>query len=317
MLRAGVDLGGTKIQTVIVDERNSVVGTDRRRTPRKGGPAAVTDSIASSVEVAIIDASRDPSAVEAVGVGSPGQIDKRSGTVGNAGNLPDWLGTYALAPELSERLGLRVALGNDVQVAVSSEAELGAGRSYDSFIGVFIGTGIGGGIVINRELWLGQGSAGEIGHTVVDMNGPPCPCGRNGCLEAYSGRAAMEIQARSWLNAGRKTELFDIMTRRNRNRLTSGIWARALKRNDPVAVELIDRSVVALGAAIGSAINLLDTDAVVIGGGLGIRLGEPFVSRIEQAALPRMVMSDRQPDFKLAELGDLGGALGAALLVRD
>lgn len=317
MLRAGVDLGGTKIQTAIVDQENIVVGTDRRQTPHEGGPPAVAEAIAASVEGAIANGGIAPSEVGAVGIGSPGQIDQHAGTVSHAGNLPDWSGAYALAPELSQRLERSVALGNDVQVAVRGESELGAGEPYNSFLGVFVGTGIGGGIVINRKIWIGRGAAGEIGHTVVNVNGPPCPCGRRGCLEAYSGRAAMETQARRWHAEGRETVLFDIMQKKNRRRLTSGIWARALKKGDPMATELIDRSVMALGTAIGSAINLLDTDAVVIGGGLGIRLGEPFVDRIEEAALPRMVMSNRPPAFRLAELGDLGGAIGAALLVQD
>lgn len=317
MLRAGVDLGGTKIQTAILDKDNSVIGTDRRLTPQAGGPPAVAEAIAESVEAAIVDAGASSSDVTGVGVGSPGQIDKRAGTVSHAGNLPDWLGTYKLAPVLSQRLGMPVDLGNDVQVAVRSEAELGAGAPYNSFLGVFVGTGIGGGIVIQRKLWLGRGAAGEIGHTVVDVNGPPCPCGRNGCLEAYSGRAAMEIQARKWHAEGQETKLFKIMEKKGRDRLASGVWAKALEKGDPMAIKLIDRSVIALGTAIGSAINLLDSDAVVIGGGLGIRLGEPFVQRIEEAAIPRMVMGNRPPDFKLAALGDLGGAIGAGLLPLD
>jgi glucokinase len=317
MHRVGVDLGGTKIQTVVVDQSYSVTGSNRQPTPRKGGPKAVTRAIANSVNAAIKDSGVKRSEVMGVGVGSPGQIDKRAGTVSHAGNLPDWSGTYALGPELSTRVKMSVDLGNDVQVAVRSEAELGSGATSNSLLGVFVGTGIGGGIIINRKMWLGRGAAGEIGHTVVDVDGPPCPCGRNGCLEAYAGRSAMEIQARKWEAEGRSTNLFHIMKRRNRDRLTSGIWARALKSDDEMATELIDRAIWALGVAIGSATNLLDTDMVVVGGGIGVRLGQPFVDKIAEASLPRMVMATRPPVFRTAALGDLGGAIGAALLPLD
>jgi glucokinase len=113
---------------------------------------------------------------------------------------------------------------------------------------------------------------------------------------------------------GRKTALFEIMEERGRERLTSGIWARALKGGDPVAVELVDRAVEALGSGIASAVNLLDIEAVIIGGGLGVRLGEPYVERIRAAMLPHLFVAENPPDVRLAALGDLGGAIGAALL---
>lgn len=317
MLRAGVDLGGTKIQTVIVDPNDEVLGSHRRFTPTTGGPTDVADAIAQSIEAAMQDGLVDAIDVTGVGIGSPGQIDKAAGTVSHAGNLPGWAGSFSLGPYLTERLGAPVFLGNDVQVAVQAEAELGAGKPYSSFLGIFVGTGIGGSVVLDRKLWLGRGAAGEIGHTVVELNGALCPCGRRGCCEAYAGRAAMEITARKWHDEGRPTCLFTIMKKKGRTRLASGVWARALARKDAMAEELIGRAVAALGAAAGSAVNLLDVQAVIIGGGLGCRLGEPFVESIRDAAYPHLVMPDRPPDFRLAALGDLGGALGAALLARD
>lgn len=315
MLRAGVDLGGTKIQSVIVDEAGLVLGSDRRPTPRTGGPADVAAAIAASVTAAGKAGGVSPAQLSAVGVGSPGQIDRATGTVSNAGNLPDWAGTYPLGPELAAHVDLPVVLGNDVQVAVTAEAALGAGRSFGSFLGVFVGTGIGGGVVMDGTLWLGRGAAGEIGHMVVAMGGRQCPCGRLGCLEAYAGRAAMERTASEWVARGRTTALFDLMEARGRDRLTSGVWARALAQGDAVARELIATAEGALGAGIGSAVNLLDVDAVVVGGGLGIRLGEPFVAAVRTAALEHLLRPERVPAFRLAELGDLGGAIGGAMLV--
>jgi glucokinase len=134
-------------------------------------------------------------------------------------------------------------------------------------------------------------------------------------MEAYAGRGAMEKKARELADKGEKTVLFEIMEERGRDRLASGVWDRALKRDDPMAIHLIDRAVEALGAGIASAINLLDVGTVVIGGGLGTRLGEPYVQRIAEAMKPHLFVDERPPEVKLAELGDLGGAIGATLLL--
>jgi glucokinase len=249
-----------------------------------------------------------------VGVGSPGAVDERAGTVSRARNLPDWEGAFALGDDLAKRLRCAVRVGNDVQVATDAEFHLGAARELESVLGVFWGTGVGGGLVLDSKPWLGRGSAGEIGHVVVRRDGARCPCGRRGCMEAYAGRAAMEARARRLHHEGEHTVLFDSMRKRGRDRLTSGVWARALRAEDPMAVAIMARAVAALGAGIASAQNLLDVEAVIIGGGLGIRLGEPYVARIAAAMQPHLFLDRRPPAVRLAALGDLGGAIGAALL---
>jgi glucokinase len=249
-------------------------------------------------------------------VGSPGAIDADAGTVAHARNLPDWDAPFPLARRLADELGTGVVLENDVQAAVDAEVALGAGRGYGSVLGVFWGTGVGGGIVLDGVRWLGRGAAGEIGHMVVKQGGARCGCGRRGCVEAYAGRAALEARARRAVQKGERTDLFRLMEKAGRTRLTSGVWARALAHGDPLATRLIDRAVEALGVGIASAVNLLDVEAVVIGGGLGTRLGDPYVLRISRAMLPHLFVSERPPDVRLAALGDLGGAIGAALAVR-
>ncbi len=314
--RGGIDLGGTKIQTVVVDADSQVLGQARHPTPTSGGPADVAAAMAAALHEAADAAGVEPSALMGVGVGSPGAIDAEAGTVSGARNLPGWAGTFALAERLGEQLGTPVSLGNDVQVATDAEVALGAGRGYRSLLGVFWGTGVGGGIVLDGKPWLGRGAAGEIGHMVVKRGGRRCPCGRHGCLEAYAGRAAMEARAREKHADGHKTDLFKLMEHHDRTRLTSGIWARALEHGDKLATELIDEAVEALGAGVASAVNLLDCEAVVIGGGLGVRFGEPMVARIAEAMQPHLFVDARPPAIRLAALGDLGGAVGAALLAR-
>jgi glucokinase len=314
-VRGGIDLGGTKIQAVVVDDENRVLGDARRPTPRDGGPPAVAAEIAVTLREAAKKAQVDLSVSRGIGVGSPGAVDEAAGTVAHARNLPMWEEPFALGDVLSNEFGTPVVIGNDVQVAVDAEFELGAGRPYSSLLGVFWGTGVGGGLILERKPWLGRGAAGEFGHMVIRLGGAKCPCGRRGCVEAYAGRAAMEERARRALEKGQKTELFTLMESTGHDRLTSGVWARALDRRDPLAIRLVERAVAALAAGIGSAINLLDLEAVIIGGGLGTRLGSPYAKQIERAMLPHLFVSERPPAVHLAELGDLGGAIGAALLV--
>jgi glucokinase len=315
-MRAGIDLGGTKIQAVVIDDEGAVLGQERLPTPTSGGPADVAEAMAESVRASAGQAGVETESLEGVGVGSPGVIDAVNGIVSSARNLPGWEGAFELGKALRDALGPDVKIDNDVNVATDAELNLGAGRPYSSMLGVFWGTGVGGGIVLNGKPWLGRGAAGEIGHLCVVIDGARCPCGRKGCVEAYAGRKALEERARHRHEKGQKTDLFKIMEKRGRDRLTSGIWARALDADDKLAHELLDEAVEALGAGVASTLNVIDVEAVIIGGGLGLRLGEPYRKRIEKAMLPHLFSSENPPPVLMAELGDLGGAIGAALLIR-
>ncbi len=316
-LRAGVDLGGTKVQTVVVDEQFSVLGQMRMPTPTAGGPQDVADTIVATIREACHLADTEPDQLVSIGVGSPGDVDDANGIVTSARNLPGWEGAFPLAGALQEALGPPVSLGNDVNVATMAEFHLGAGQPYNSLLGVFWGTGVGGGLVLDGKLWLGRDAAGEIGHMVVKVGGAKCPCGRHGCMEAYAGRGAMEVRAREKHEDGEKTDLFEIMEEKGKPRLSSGVWAKALEREDKLAQRLIDQAVDAIGVAVASALNLLDVEAVVIGGGLGLRLGDPYVEKIRDAMMPHLFADHRPPEVLLASLGDLGGAIGATLLAVD
>lgn len=312
-LRGGIDLGGTKIQAVVVDARGTVRGQYREPTPLTDGADAVVTGLATAMRGAAEAAGVRPSQLDGVGVGCPGVVDGAAGTVANPPNLP-WSGAHPVGPELSHALGAPVRLDNDVRVATVAEFRLGAGRPYRSVLGVFWGTGVGGGIIIDGAPWLGRGAAGEIGHTIIRSGGAMCRCGHRGHLEAYAGRASMEERARRMIKKGVKSSLLSIMESRGRDRMTSGVWARALDHDDKLAAHLIDRAVDALATGIASALSLLDVEAVVIGGGLGLRLGEDYVRRLEKLMRPQLFVADRPPALHLAALGDLGGATGAALL---
>jgi glucokinase len=313
--RGGIDLGGTKIQTVVVDAGNKVLGESRHPTPTSGGPKDVAAEMVAAMREAAEQAGLDAAELGGVGVGSPGDADETSGVVSDARNLPGWIGPFPLGEQLSGDFGVPVRIGNDVTVAVQGEFELGAAKEFNTILGVWWGTGVGGGLILDGKAWLGRGAAAEIGHVVVKRGGARCTCGRKGCMEAYAGRLAMEIKARKEVQRGAKTKLFEIMEERGRDRLTSGVWERALKHGDDLATRLIDRAVKALGAGVASCVNVIDPEAVIIGGGLGVRLGDKYVSRIAARMHPHLFVDDRPPAIRLAALGDLGGAIGAALLV--
>ena len=310
----GIDLGGTKIQAAIIDSKHQVIGSARRPTPTSGGPADVAGEMAKALREAAADAGVEVSELAGIGVGSPGTVE--GGDVTRAGNLPGWEGTFPLAETLQKDLGPEVMLGNDVQVATAAEFHLGAGKPYHSLLGVFWGTGVGGGVILEGDAWRGRGGAGEIGHMVVEIGGARCTCGRLGCMEAYAGRSAMEEHVRKLVKKGeKKTDLFRLMEHHGRTRLTSGIWSRALEHGDKLAEEMIERAIKALGAGIASAVNLLDVEAVIVGGGLGVRLGAPAAERIRTAMYPHLFADSRPPAVEVAALGDFGGAIGASLLV--
>ncbi len=313
----GVDLGGTKIEAVVVDADGAVLGTMRQPTPAEGEPGDVVQAIHEALEGASRAAGLTPRELQGVGVGAPGAVDVHEGTLGHVSNVGrGWTTPYPVAGDLGARVGRPVVLGNDVQVAVAAEHRLGAGRPYRSLLGVWWGTGVGGGLVLDGLPWRGRGAAGEVGHVVVRPGGARCGCGRRGCMEAYAGRASMERRAHKAVREGEETVLFELMRKRGRSRLTSSIWARALAVEDPLAVWLVDRAVRMLGVGLASAINVLDVEAVVLGGGLGTRLGPEFASRIHEAMRPHIFVPERQPPVRVAELGELSGAIGAALLAQ-
>jgi glucokinase len=313
-LRGGIDLGGTKIQTAIVDSTGKVLGESRGPTPTSGGPEDVAGAMAEALREAAGEAEVETSALEGIGVGSPGDVDEKTGVVTGARNLPGWDGSFPLGATLTGSLGAEVRVGNDVQVATEAEFHLGAGREFKSLVGVFWGTGVGGGLVLDGKPWLGRGAAGEVGHIVVKRGGAKCPCGRKGCMEAYAGRGAMEAEARRQHADGVKTDLFKLMRKHERDRLTSGIWERAIDNNDHLAEDLIARAIEALGTGIASAVNLLDPEAVIIGGGLGVRFGERYMEPLTKEMGKHLFLDEKPPAVRVVTLGDLGGAIGASLL---
>ncbi len=318
---AGIDLGGTKVQGVIVDEAGTLLGSAVASTPGDGGPASVVDQVAAVVRAAAANAGIGVDDLDGVGMGSAGTVSPAAGVVLEAGNLSGFDRPVPLARLVAGAVALdppMVRLENDVNVATLAEYRTGAGRGLDSLLAVFAGTGVGGAVVLGGRLHRGaRGAAGELGHAVVVMGGERCPCGRRGCTEAYAGRTPMERAVRTAVEAGRATELPAIQARLGRARLTTDVLAEGLAAGDALAAELVELAARALGTAIASACNLLDVQGVLLGGGLTDGLGDPFVRLVERAVTPQLLANEPPLEIRRSALGDMAGAIGAALLVHE
>jgi glucokinase len=311
----GLDLGGTNVQAVALDGER-VVGEAKLRTPADGDRTAVLDVLAAAVHQVADRAGVAADDLDGIGVGTPGVVI--DGTVGGASNLPGFLERFALSDLLRQRVDRPIRVMNDVTAAAVAEHRLGAGRGTDDLLAVFVGTGVGGGLVLGGRPYLGaSGGAGEFGHMVVRQGGAVCPCGRRGCVEAYAGRRAMALAAERARADGWPTILFDVQEELGRSRTSSGVFREALARGDELVADLLDAAVEALAAGIASAVNLLDVDRVVLGGGLADRLGEPFRMRVDAATRPLLFLQPPRLQVLAASLADRAGAMGAALLASE
>lgn len=321
----GVDLGGTKILAAVVDPAGQVLGQSKRKTlPARTeviNPPVIADRIAQTVQEALTAAGLEQSQIKAVGASAPGPVNVNTGWVARAANLPGWEAGYDLGPQLSKRLRLPVAVDNDVNLGTLGEAMYGAGRGIADVIGIFVGTGIGGGIFLDGKLRRGfRWSAGEIGHMFVDIGGPICGCGMAGHVEAIASRGAISRRLAEAIAAGKETMLAATGSEKSAQEisLTSGDIRRALEAGDALTGAIVGEAQEALGLLIASVVNLLDPQAIILGGGLVESLGETFVEPVRAFAYRHFFLAD--PDHRVqimqASLGDLATVMGAAELAR-
>jgi glucokinase len=310
----GVDLGGTKILCGVVDSDNAILGRAKRSTPAKEGGPAILDAIVECVDEALEAAGLTRDDVAAGGIGSPGPLDVETGVILYSANLS--VKNYPLAPELSAVLNRPVVLRNDVRVGGVAEHRLGAGRGYGDVIAAFVGTGIGGCVILDGRVLEGAtGNAGEIGHMVVRAGGPRCGCGARGCLETLASKTAIARRIEKALRKGRHTALGEKIGRKGR--LKSGDLAQAVAARDPVALDEVRRAAHFLGLGLGGLVNVLGPEVVIVGGGVAEALGEPYVDLVREAARSQILVDPDKVKIVPAALGDNAGILGAALMARE
>lgn len=316
----GVDVGGTKVLAGVVDRDYKVLATAKRPTKGENGVDAVIERIAKTARDAAREAGLDFSDIAGVCSAAPGALNPEDGIVRLAPNIEGWE-DIPFAKLLSDQLsGVPVFIENDGNLGALGELTLGAAQGVKNMVGMFVGTGIGGGMVLNGEIWRGSHmTAGEIGHVVVLAEGPVCGCGRRGCLESVASRTAIERDIRLGLKTGRESMIPELLKQSGRERITSGILAQAYEARDPLAYEVISRAQHYLGIFIGSTINYIDPDMIVVGGGVAEALGEAFVEPMRPVAYQYAMNRKDARGIKitLAKLEDHAVLLGAAVYARQ
>jgi glucokinase len=313
----GIDMGGTSLRALVVNSQNEILAVEKTPTNVALKPDALIRELAAMVEDVVSAAGLRKSRLRAVSIGAPGAVDPEHGVVFHAPNLK-W-DAVPLGAKLKKLLHVPVFVENDVNVGVVGEHALGAGQGAQELVGIFVGTGIGGGIISRGRLYLGsRGAAAELGHMILQVDGPLCGCGNHGCIEALGSRTAMERDVRAAIRSGQKSCVLKLMEERDKERMTSSIMQRALKKNDPVMRKVLKQAQYYLGLHVASVVNMLDPECVVIGGGIAARLGEFYVAPIRKTAYENFLRRHDAERVKVVSgsLGDNAGPLGAVVLAR-
>ena len=312
----GIDLGGTNVRAAVTDRAGKILGEGREPSLAMEGADLTIPQIIKAIRSALSNAGVDASRVAGIGMGVPGWHNSREGIVLWSPNFKDWHGVQLLAP-IKEDLGVPAFMGNDVNVAALGEFNFGAGRDVKSLVMLTLGTGIGGGIILDGRLWLGANDgAAEIGHTVVVPDGPVCSCGRRGHLEALACRDAIIERAARKIQMGRPSVLVEDADWPLWS-VTPAAIAKAAEAGDEVAVETMAETAYYVGVGISNAINLLNPEMVIVGGGIaqaGDVLWGPLLRTVQALALTQ---SRRVCRVVPAELGDDAGIMGGVTLVMQ
>jgi len=311
----GVDFGATKIYAGLFTSNLNLVGAAKMTTKPLRGATAVLDRIARCVKDVVDECDLTMDKVRAVGVGAPGALDPESGRLIVAPNL-GWE-NVPLQKELEKRLDLPVAIENDANAALVGVYEEELEGKPRHVLGVFIGTGIGGALMVNGDLYSGYSHfAGEVGHMVIDIDGPKCGCGNVGCFEALASRTAIFREIKAALAQGQKTILTDMLGDKLEG-LRSGDLRKAIQKDDKLAAKVVEDAADYTGIAVGSLINLLNPEVVVLGGGLIEALSDVMMPRITKSALSHALPGTTDSvQIKDSLLGDKAGIFGAAVLAR-
>jgi glucokinase len=312
----GVDLGGTKILAGVFDTKLQPLGTTKFSTKAQRGPEAVIERVARCVQDAIDECDLSTKQIRAVGIGAPGAVDPEHGEVVFAPNL-GWK-DVAIVKELEKRLDVPVFLENDCQVCMLGVYEQELKSKPKHVLGIFIGTGIGGGLIQNGELYHGSShTAGEVGHMVIDVNGPKCSCGNKGCFEVFASRLALFRAIQSAVKNGEKSLLTEMLGEDLKD-LRSGDIRKAIRRGDKVVEKIVEEAAEYVGVAVGNLVNILNPEVVVLGGGVMEALSDEMMPTIVKSAKSHVLPGTfRNVDIIASKLGDNAGITGAAALARD
>lgn len=308
----GIDLGGTKILIALVDKNTGeVLEHVKKKTKKDKGPKNIIRKMLEGIEELIEISGKTFGEISSIGVGAAGQIDRENGIIIAAANLDCY--DLNLKKILTEKFNLPVYVGNDVEIATIGEQKFGAGKDCKDFVCVFVGTGVGSAIVKDGKIITGAtGTAGEIGHIIVDLNGRQCSCGAHGCLEAYASRSAIERRIEGALKKGRKSCILDYLE--TGKSITSSMIQKSIEREDELVLQCVTEASEYLSGGIASIINFINPELIILGGGLIEAVDYFYQKTIKKAKAKSLPVPAEKIQFKKAMLGDYSGVIGAAFL---
>lgn len=308
----GIDLGGTKILIGLVEkESGKVVSHIKKKTKKEKGPENIVRKMVEEVEELLEESGKSFTEISSIGIGSAGQIDRKNGIIIGAPNLDCY--NLNLKEILQNKFNIPVFVGNDVEVATIGEQKFGAGKGCADFVCVFVGTGIGSAIVKNGHIIYGAtGTAGELGHIIVDLNGRPCACGAHGCLEAYASRSAIETRIEGALKKGRKSCISEYLE--EGKAITSSMIRKSIEREDELVTQCVSEASEYLSGGLASVINLINPELIILGGGLIEAVDYFYKQTIKKAKSKSLPVPAEKIRFSKTILGDYSGVIGAALL---
>ena len=308
----GIDLGGTKILIALVDKNTGeVLEHVKKKTKKDKGPKNIIRKMLEGIEELIEISGKTFDEISSIGVGAAGQIDRENGIIIAAANLDCY--DLNLKKILTEKFNLPVYVGNDVEIATIGEQKFGAGKDCKDFVCVFVGTGVGSAIVKDGKIITGAtGTAGEIGHIIVDLNGRQCSCGAHGCLEAYASRSAIERRIEGALKKGRKSCILDYLE--TGKSITSSMIQKSIEREDELVLQCVTEASEYLSGGIASIINFINPELIILGGGLIEAVDYFYQKTIKKAKAKSLPVPAEKIQFKKAMLGDYSGVIGAAFL---
>ena len=311
----GVDLGGTKILAGVFASSLKCIGRSKMSTKAERGPEAVMERVAHCVQNVVDECDLNPKQIRGIGIGAPGSVDSENGRVMFAGNL-GWK-DVPLKRELEEHLGIPVFLQNDGNICALGVQEVELEGKPRNLVGIFLGTGIGGGLILDGKLFSGfNRTAGEVGHMVLEVSGPKCTCGNRGCWEALSSRTALFRQVQQAVKEGQKTVL-TAMLGEDLKDLRSGDLRKAIRQGDKFVQHIVEEAAKYTGIAVANLINVVNPEVVVLGGGLMDALEDEMMAIIIETAREHAFPgADKGVKILASKLGDDAGITGAAVLAR-
>jgi len=306
-----IDLGGTKIRTAIISDKGQIIAKKDYLTLADEGLEAVTGRMLSGIDHLLGLRNMDSSQLHSISVAAAGAIDSEKGLVTSSPNLPGWR-DVPLRDIVRNKYGVDTFLINDASAAALGEQQFGAGRGVNNFVLLTVGTGIGGGIIIGGKLYNGaSGSAGEIGHMTIDVDGPKCNCGSTGCLETLASGTAMAREAIKRIKQGKKSSLTEIVGGEIDN-ITAEKVSVAARGGDPLALEVISEAANYLGIGMVNLVNIFNPEMIIVGGGVA-KMGDLLLDSARRVVRERAFkLSAQAVRIVRAQLGDDSGLLGAA-----